>query len=126
MKISVEPENRLACVTFKLMPFLVTARIYKTGYPSSKLLDESMFSVFFGLTVGTYSPFYETLNEIVFDLMSGGILDFTHKCHSKFKDKRTKFNVEEIGPQILTMDHLDVCFFNYHNFSNFSICSIFD
>lgn len=109
LNIASEPKNHVTCLTISSAMQDVMTK-YKTGSPSFKLLDEPVFSVYFGTLIEKYSPYIEVLNEIVFGLMSGNILEYNENQFFKFRPKNTKFSSDEVGPQVLAMDHLDNCF----------------
>lgn len=55
-----------------------------------------------------YSPYYEKMNTLIGDLASGGLIDFW--IESEIGSSGQKHIEEVIGPQVLTMDHLEIGF----------------
>lgn len=55
------------------------------------------------------SPFYEVVNDKIGDLLAGGFIDYWIEENLNPKGK-LKVDINHYGPQVLTMDHLEICF----------------
>lgn len=110
LNLAAEPQNRATIATARKAIFLMEAKLFRSGRSSLRALDEPIRNFHICLMIGIYSPFYEILNEIVFNLMSGGILDYHQKNFNNPKGKKAELSIDEIGPQVLTMDHLEIGF----------------
>lgn len=98
--------------------FVTFAIKYRTGTSSLSLLDDSATSVPMGLLLPRQSPFLSVFNKNIRLMASSGILDMV--CE-EVRGARLSRQVlaraqENIGPQVLTMDHLMV---------GFQLCSAF-
>ena len=69
------------------------------------MLEENYKTLDSAIVFKEYSPFFETCNEIKGSLESNGIME-------KFRqnNKILRIEPEELGPQVLTMDHLRLGF----------------
>lgn len=79
---------------------------YHRGYSSLKTLDESIGILYSGVTMRR--SFLETFNEKLGVLMSNGIIERLFSSH--FGKDRFQKNMESVGPQVLTIDDLEVGF----------------
>lgn len=79
---------------------------YKSGTSSSIYLKENLATTSEGLLFQNYCPFYEAFNEVIGRMLSSGLIRYWYENQYK---KIDNFLVE-IGPQILTLDHLGVGF----------------
>lgn len=62
--------------------------------------------VFLGLGM---SPFYEEVNKKLDQLSSSGLLEYWYQNFLNPRRKRL-MKAEEVGPQVLTIEHLGICF----------------
>lgn len=109
-----EPANRVVMVgTLTDMEFFHN-RIFRNGFWSIKILKEVLRPRFIAITVQDFSPFYEILNREALRMIAGGILQLSWRYTANPTGMK-KVEEEEIGPQVLTMDHLEI---------GFVICSI--
>lgn len=81
---------------------------YRSGFSSVHLLENCVTMTFMGITFPPFSPFYETFNKMIGDLITSGLMDYWHEVF--MNPKGLKITEDEIGPQVLTMDHLEICF----------------
>lgn len=86
---------------------------YRSGLTSLHVIDEFVQSTYFCLYLKNFSPFNELLNEIIMNFNDAGIFDYDVKDFLNPKGIHRK--IEEDGPQVLTMEHLEI---------GFIICSI--
>lgn len=80
----------------------------KTGQSSILLLKETFRNLFIGLTFKDFSPFYETLGEKIGEMSSAGLIGLWWT--REFQNNDRKRVVDDIGPQVLTMEHLEIGF----------------
>lgn len=82
---------------------------FRSGVTSLALLKDSTYKTYFrSITFRPYHPYFEMFNEKIGELISGGILQ--HLYRKKLNPKSQFFVEENIGPQILTMEHLEMGF----------------
>lgn len=83
-------------------------RIYRTGISSIMLLKEDYRTLMIGLIFKPFSPFFEVFNQRIGELVTSGLTDYWFK--NELNPQEKKRIVEDIGPQVLTMDHLEIGF----------------
>lgn len=71
------------------------------------LLTEYLRTLFIGLSFKPFCPFYEILNEKIGRMVAAGLVDYW--MNRGMNLHRNAFD-ESIGPQVLTMEHLDIGF----------------
>lgn len=82
---------------------------YRSGSSSLLVLQEKFYSsVGSGLAFPLFSPFYETFNEKISRMIEGGLINLW--IQNAFKQRGVNKKLNDIGPEILTMEHLDVAF----------------
>ena len=93
-----------------MMTFKTTIQMvqedYRSGTSSLILLDEDYKTVPSGIIFKNFSPYLEIYNEMLGWLESNGL---TKHWAQEFYGYTLK-KVEDIGPQVLTMDHLKIGF----------------
>lgn len=95
-------------IGFPKMLWIINNRVYRSGTSSILLLKEKLRSLFIGLAFKPFSPFYEILNEKIFRMVSAGLIDYWMN-RSMNPRGSTAFD-ENVGPQVLTMEHLAIGF----------------
>lgn len=110
LNMIVEPENRATMISDTKVIWASENIDYRNGFSSLNILKESIKTINVGQIIRSFSPFYEVLNEIVFNLMSGGILKYHRDTNEDPKNRRNMIISDKIEPQVLTMDHLGVGF----------------
>ena len=104
-EIVAEPSNR--ATTEHAAGFIdYLESLYKSGASSLTVLEDDYKLIFKGIVFLNYSPFLETYNE-----MLGWMEDFGFMAY--WRDIFMKYNpliIDDIGPQVLTMDHLTIGF----------------
>jgi hypothetical protein len=104
----VEPENKLTIFGIgKIMSFINNAG-FKSGVSSLIVLEEKIKNFYVGMMFDRENPFYDSINELILYLMSGGFIDYWTKNNLNQR-KMFKLN-EKVGPQVLTMSHLGIGF----------------
>ena len=99
-----EPSNKAAIANYRHTVAQIENE-YQSGKASLKLLSEDYATFHFGYFFYNFSPFYEIFNEVQGWLESNGFME-----NRRNNMKMTSKKAEEIGPQVLTMDHLTVGF----------------
>ena len=103
--IAVEPSNNAIVASNRgTLAKYIDNRAYRSGTTSLTYLDEDHKLVYTGILFKTFSPFIEVYNEKLEWLKTGGLLDYW-KLYEYLPPK-----LDEIGPQVLTLDHLIVAF----------------
>lgn len=78
---------------------------FKTGFGSLAILNETITSTYMGQLFNTFNPFFETINKQTSYLLEAGVVS---RCRELYVELNRK--VEDIGPQVLTMEHLEIGF----------------
>jgi len=81
-----------------------TMPYYRDGDLSFKLLAENVVTIYMSKIFKPFCPFFESINSKIDQLMSAGII--SHWINSD----KLKINFDEIGPQVLTWEHLELGF----------------
>ena len=101
-----EPTNRATTLTFRHTIKRIQEDFYSSEIPSLVLLEEDYKMIYAGIYFRAFSPFFETYNEMLGWMETFGFIELWRR--------RAEYNLqsksEEIGPQVLTMDHLRVGF----------------
>jgi hypothetical protein len=104
----VEPENKLATATKLSDMFHIKYRVYRSGEPSMQMIEQQLGSIYQTLMFAPGTPFLEVFNDLIHKLTSAGIIEQWVKSYFH---PAGKFKVnDKIGPQVLTMDHLEIGF----------------
>lgn len=106
--IVAEPANRGTMFLTQEMINVNEVEYYRSGLFSVTLLDETIVSQKRGFVYKPFSPFFETFNEKIDEMLSSGIVEYWNK--KLFNPSLVKRTEEEVGPQVLTMEHLEVGF----------------
>lgn len=105
-QIIAEPTNRATMIGLPTALLYIENRIYRSGHSSLSILDEKLRNLYIGFSFKHFSPFYEILNEIVGHLSSSGLIHRWNDLNPKSRKKE----FEDIGPQVLTMEHIAIGF----------------
>lgn len=95
-----EPSNRAALFTSPTVIEEIQHYLH-SGTTSLGLLDEPYKLVYSGVVFKKSSPLVRVFNEMVSKMESNGMMELWRRLQS-FSTTKT----EDIGPQVLTMDHL--------------------
>jgi hypothetical protein len=109
----VEPENKLTVFSFNTVLSSLNNNAYRRGTSSLVVLEETFRNFLFGMSFDPDEPMYEEINGIIFYLLAGGFFDFEEETNLK-RRKNYKYH-DDLGPQVLTMEHLQI---------GFQICSV--
>ena len=101
-----EPANKATLVTMKWSIKKIQAKDYRSGETSLALLEEDYMTVPMGMRFTKFSPLFEIYNKMLGLMESNGLMEYWRQT---FKPS-SLLKVENIGPEVLTMDHLKVGF----------------
>lgn len=102
-----EPANKAATMIQSSLITRITSN-YRNGFTSLHAFEETVSQYRDAILFPLYSPFIERFNEKIHYLRLGGLID--HWESDFLNPKGILRKPEDIGPQVLTMDHLEVCF----------------
>ena len=100
------PELKMAVPASKFVLPMIENR-YRSGVSSLTYIKDRIDVGFFGFAFFEFSPYHETFNGKIVQLFESGSIN--KWILESLKTKTYKMQEEEIGPEILTMDHLEVC-----------------
>ena len=104
-EIVAEPSNR--ATTEHAAGFIdYLESLYKSGASSLTVLEDDYKLIFNGIMFLDFSPFFETHNEMLGWMEDFGFMANWREVFMKYKPTI----IEELGPQVLTMDHLGIGF----------------
>lgn len=104
----VEPEAKTTVIGSVKILWIINNIRLRTGQSSILLLKETFRNLFIGLTFKDFSPFYEMLDVKIGEMNAAGLIGLWWT--REFQNNDRKRTVEDIGPQVLTMDHLEIGF----------------
>lgn len=81
---------------------------YRSGVSSLSGLKQKLHSEYFGQAFPLFSPFYESFNMKIHHMIDAGLTEYW--IQNVINRRGLKRKVEQVGPEILTMEHLDVAF----------------
>lgn len=79
---------------------------YRSGAPSLFVLDEIAFRTSGGCGFKKFSPFFKTFNEKIGQSVAAGLTKHFEMLLSPAMETK----IDDIGPQVLTMEHLGLGF----------------
>lgn len=106
--IAAEPANKATILTSSDTLTGVLNLSYRSGSSSLELLDEIIKTIPMSVMFPFHSPLYEVFNKKIYQLLSTGLI--YHWYNHEINRKGLKLKPEEIGPQILTMEHVSIGF----------------
>ena len=101
-----EPSNRACRMAFSNDINIVTSNAYRSGETSLVKLDEDYMTFPVALLFKDYSPYLETYNEMLGWMESNGLIGLWRQYGTEYSVRKS----ENIGPQVLTVDHLKLGF----------------
>ena len=102
-----EPSNQACSMAYSDTIREINTDAYRSGETSLVLLDEDYMTFPLVLLFRDYSPYLETYNEMLGWMESNGLMEQWREKYFKYSSVRKS---EDIGPQVLTMDHLKLGF----------------
>lgn len=103
----VEPANKMTMMGFSALIEMIHNNhidYYRSGFSSVLMLEETFDTIFKVLYLRGFDPFYESFNKLMSDLAAGGFLTYWESLI--INPRGLKMRVDEIGPQVLTTEHL--------------------
>jgi hypothetical protein len=100
-----EPENRMGLFASLMVMKAFYKRDYRSGVPSVFVADENVLPLHWGYVMKT--PLRDIISSKALQLQEAGIWT-RHFKNAMLEDFRSK--PEEIGPQVLTLQHLSAGF----------------
>ena len=97
-----EPSNRACIMAYSDSIRQINLYVYRSGEASLVLLDEVYKTFPMALLFKDYSPYLETYNEMLGWMESNGLIGLWRQYYMEYSDRE----LDDIGPQKLTMDHL--------------------
>lgn len=109
LDIASEPANKATTLMSPYFLSYVNAKSYRSGFSSIEMLGgEQVYSLPMAVMFPYFSPLFEAFNEKISLMLSNGLIDYWR--YKLFSGERLKIKFDEIGPQVLTMDHLAIGF----------------
>ena len=105
LSVASEPSNRATALATSTTLREIPKVFYNSGTSSLKVLDENYKFVYTGVVFKKESPLLEVFNEMVAKMEPNGLMEYWRRCLSY-----PATIIEEIGLQVLTMDHLTLGF----------------
>lgn len=109
LDIIAEPSNKGTMILFQEFLSNIHEKLYRSGFSSLSILDENIATLYFGLPFRRFHPFFESLNLKINQMTSAGLVDHWYK-NAYDSRRHIKKVIEDIGPQVLTMDHVAIGF----------------
>lgn len=81
---------------------------YRDGFSSLILLDEVVYTIPISVTFPYFSPIFEISNEKLHQLIASGLTSYWYD--KIINPKGLKIKPEDVGPQVLTMEHVTIGF----------------
>ena len=103
--VASDSSNRAATDDYREKLNSIEKEKYRSGITSLSPLDEDYITFHSGMVFKKFSPYFETFNDVKIWFESNGIME---KWRQDTKLLSTKS--EELGPQVLTLDHLRIGF----------------
>lgn len=95
-------------IGFSTFMSVIHNRQYRNGFSSLLRLNEKVHSLYLGIPFNSFSPYRDITDKIIHDLAAGGLSHYWLRQDLNPKDRRTI--IEDLGPQVLTLDHLAIGF----------------
>jgi hypothetical protein len=103
----MDPENEAFALGFSSHFNLINHQMYRTGTSSLIVLEESLNSFFWAFGFLEYMPYFDQFYNFTLRAVECGI--YHRLFENLFKTQKKK--PEDIGPQILTLEHLAIGFY---------------
>lgn len=104
-EIAVEPDNKAVSQTTDGFYKTRLKKKYRSGATSLHVLKETAEHVSGGCGFKKFSPFFETFNDMIGHFIAAGYSKILDELLSPAQAK-----INDIGPQVLTMEHLGLGF----------------
>lgn len=100
--------NKAATKSLFLLLPIIHNKFFRSGISSILTLIDKFEFVYYGIPFKPFNPFLEIFNFKVAQLFEAGLTEYWIKNFQNPKGFSQK--VDKIGPEILTMEHLEVGF----------------
>lgn len=100
-QITSEPANKAVALTTQLH-FKEICSFYRSGFPSLFPMKDIVVNSPMGFAFKQFSPFFESFNKKIGQLLDNG---FVNELNKKLPSDNIK-GFDDIGPQVLSLDHL--------------------
>lgn len=110
LDIVAEPSNKMIETFMAAAAQRIEAFYYRSGHHSLHIVGQTIYDVQYGSIFRRFHPFYESFNDMALKIISNGIVSHLTRMQIVRGGEFDKKLVDDLGPQILTMDHLDVAF----------------
>ena len=104
--VVVEPSNRATVLTHRQTINEIEIVDYRSGKTSLVLINEDYKMIYSAIMFKAFNPFIETCMEILGWMEAFGFMELWRREWIYLPS----INSEDVGPQVLTMDHLRVGF----------------
>lgn len=108
LDIVAEPANKAVTRGSVLLLYFINNKLYRIGVSSILLLKENIGTIYYGIIFKPFNPFFDMLNIKFSKLFEAGLIK--HWFSVKHNPKGFDHKLDNIGPEILTMDHLEIGF----------------
>jgi hypothetical protein len=95
---------------------------YRSGFSSLLILKSEIRPINFGLMFAPFHPFYPTFNKKISEMIEAGLTQYW--IDNTIKPRGYQQNQEASKPEVLTLDHIEVCFLVWLVFLGLS-CLVF-
>lgn len=106
--IASEPANKIGIHASELHFLNFLNERFQSGQGSLHRLREIAKVSHFGAWFYRFNPFFDQMNELIGRMVSGGL--FRKWLSENREENKLRSKIEDIGPEILTMDHMEVAF----------------
>ena len=105
LEITSEPSNQAVTSGDSAVIEYIQHEKYRRGTTSLRYLDEPYKMMYSGIIFKNWSPFVKVFNDMLAKMETNGLM-----AHWRRFNVYSKTIIEDIGPQVLTMDHLKIGF----------------
>lgn len=108
LDITAEPANKFTFLGDDRFLTGIHDQIYRNGRSSLTIMEGYSKTLSNGLSLKWFSPFNEIINDIVVNLQSSGLVE--RDIQNFMNPKGIKRKIDDIGPEVLTFEHLEIGF----------------
>ena len=105
--IIAEPDNKAIGVGMSVIFYNINNRKFSSGVSSLGMMDESHNTISLSLGFFPFTPYFDILSRISSYLFEAGSMK---KSFPHFYMQSNREKIEEAGPQVLTMEQLEIGF----------------
>lgn len=109
LDIVSDPENKATMLITSSFIRQIEDAKYRSGISSITILNENFKVSYISMMFPLYSPYFEEFNMKIHQMIDSGFID--HWIDKDLKTRSLIRKEEDIGPQVLTMEHLEVAFY---------------